>query len=131
VRRPGSPDDADSLFANPHGLPDDTQYSTARDMAALAAAADRLPELRGIVSLQSYEWKRPNGSTDKLTNTNRVLRSYEFCDGMKTGFTNASGYCLVATGEKDGRRRIVVVLNDTSRSVWRDAEVLLEWSHKG
>lgn len=122
---------ADSLFANPNGLPETEQYSTARDMAALASAADRLPELRAIVNMDSYEWKRSNGSVDKLTNTNRVLRSLEFCDGMKTGFTNASGYCLVASGEKDGRRRIVVVLNDTSRSVWRDAQVLLEWSLKG
>jgi D-alanyl-D-alanine carboxypeptidase (penicillin-binding protein 5/6) len=122
---------ADSHFVNPNGLPADEQYSTAHDMALLARAADARPELHDMVSLQTYEWKRSNGSTEVLQNTNRVLRTYEFCDGMKTGYTDASGYCLVASGEKDGRRRIVVVLSDTSSSVWKDAQALLEWSLKG
>ncbi len=49
---------------------------------------------------------------------------------MKTGYTNASGYCLVASGEKNGKRRIVVVLNGSSSGVWRDAQSLLEWALK-
>jgi D-alanyl-D-alanine carboxypeptidase (penicillin-binding protein 5/6) len=121
----------DSHFVNPNGLPADEQYSTAHDMALLASAADAMPELRKIVSLQTYEWKRSDGRTENLQNTNRVLRTCEYCDGMKTGYTDASGYCLVASGEKDGRRRIVVVLSDTSSSVWKDAQALLEWSLKG
>lgn len=122
---------ANSHFVNPNGLPADDQYSTARDMALLARAADALPELRGIVSTRSFSWTRANGSVELLQNTNRVLRSYEYCDGMKTGYTDASGFCLVASGEKEGRRRIVVVLNDTSTGVWKDAQALLEWSLKG
>lgn len=122
---------ADSRFVNPNGLPAEEQYSTARDMATLARAADALPELRAIVSTRTYVWQRPDGKTEQLENTNRVLRTCEFCDGMKTGYTDASGYCLVASGEKDGIRRIVVVLSDTSSSVWKDAEALLEWSLKG
>jgi D-alanyl-D-alanine carboxypeptidase len=43
---------------------------------------------------------------------------------MKTGYTNAAGYCLVASGERNGKRRIVVVLNDTEGGVWRDAQSL-------
>ena len=65
-----------------------------------------------------------------MENTNRVLRTCGYCDGMKTGYTDASGYCLVASGEKDGRRRIVVVLNDTRSKVWDDAEDLLIWALK-
>ncbi len=121
----------DSHFVNPNGLPADEQYSTAHDMALLARAADALPELRAMVSTRFFEWKRANGAVDKFENTNRVLRTYEFCDGMKTGYTDAAGHCLVASGEKDGRRRIVVVLSDTTGAVWKDAEALLEWSLKG
>jgi D-alanyl-D-alanine carboxypeptidase (penicillin-binding protein 5/6) len=47
---------------------------------------------------------------------------------MKTGFTNAAGYCLVASGEKNGKRRIVVVLNGGKSGVWADAQALLEWA---
>jgi D-alanyl-D-alanine carboxypeptidase (penicillin-binding protein 5/6) len=121
----------DSHFVNPNGLPADEQYSTAHDMALLARAADALPDLRGMVSTRKFEWKRANGAVDLYENTNRVLRTCEFCDGMKTGYTDAAGHCLVASGEKDGRRRIVVVLNDTTGAVWKDAEALLEWSLKG
>jgi D-alanyl-D-alanine carboxypeptidase (penicillin-binding protein 5/6) len=59
-----------------------------------------------------------------------VLRSAGYCDGMKTGYTDAAGYCLVASGERNGKRRIVVVLNDTEGGVWRDAQALLEWALK-
>ncbi|RBP45346.1 D-alanyl-D-alanine carboxypeptidase-like protein [Roseimicrobium gellanilyticum] len=121
----------DSHFVNPNGLPADGQYSTARDLAKLAKAADALPQIRAMVSNRTYTFKRPDGREETLENTNRVLRTYQYCDGMKTGYTNLSGYCLVASGEKEGRRRIVVVLNSTSYSVWRDAQALLEWSLQG
>jgi D-alanyl-D-alanine carboxypeptidase (penicillin-binding protein 5/6) len=120
-----------SRFVNPNGLPAEGQYSTARDMAVLAQAADALPELRSFVNTRSFAWKRSNGAVDMLENTNRVMRTCKYCDGMKTGYTDASGFCLVASGEKDGQRRIVVVLNDTSSAVWKDAQALLEWSLKG
>lgn len=120
-------------FVNPHGLPsttDENPYSTARDLAFIAKAADKLPEIRKIVKLQSYKFARPGGKSIDLANTNRVLRSASYCDGMKTGYTEAAGYCLVATGQRNGRRRIVVVLNDTSDGVWRDAQALLDWALK-
>ncbi|MBE7496723.1 MAG: D-alanyl-D-alanine carboxypeptidase [Verrucomicrobiaceae bacterium] len=120
-------------FVNPHGLPgltEDQPYSTARELAAIACIADALPEVRGIVRLQSYKFTKPDGKVIDLSNTNRVLRSAAYCDGMKTGYTNAAGYCLVATGERNGRRRIVVLLNDTESGVWRDAQSLLDWALK-
>lgn len=120
-------------FVNPHGLPsltDDDPYSTPRDLAMIAKAADKLPDIRKIVKLESYKFVKPDGKSIELANTNRVLRSTSYCDGMKTGYTEAAGYCLVATGERNGRRRIVVVLNDTSTSVWKDAEALLDWALK-
>lgn len=124
----------DTLFINPNGLPpvngQPEPYSTARDLAVITMAADKLPELREMVKLKSCWFEKPDGKKIPLENTNRVLRSYEFCDGFKTGYTQAAGYCLVATGEKQGRRRIVIILNGTRDGVWRDAQSLLEWSLK-
>ena len=120
-------------FVNPHGLPgltDDQPYSTARDLAVIAKWADKMPEIREIVKLQSYKFKKPDGKFIELANTNRVLRTASYCDGMKTGYTDAAGYCLVATGERNGRRRIVVILNDTESGVWKDAQALLDWALK-
>lgn len=123
----------DSHYVNPHGLPartDDEPYSTARDLSVIARLCDQQPEIRKIVKLQRYAFKWPSGKVTELSNTNRVLRSAGYCDGMKTGYTDAAGYCLVASGERNGRRRIVVVLNDTEGGVWRDAQALLDWALK-
>jgi len=117
-----------SNFENPHGLPHPRQVSTARDLAKLALAVDGVAEIRGMVAKEGFTLVRAGGREVSLVNTNRVLRACEWCDGMKTGFTNLSGFCLVCSGEKDGRRRIVVVLNSNSQSVWNDARRLLEWS---
>jgi serine-type D-Ala-D-Ala carboxypeptidase (penicillin-binding protein 5/6) len=119
----------DSFFVNPHGLPSEPeQYSTARDLSLIAKAADKMPDIRAMVKLRSYNFEMGDKKKTLLENTNRVLRSYAYCDGMKTGFTSAAGYCLVASGEKNGKRRIVIVLNGTSNGVWKDAQALLEWA---
>lgn len=120
----------DSHFVNPHGLPVDDQYSTARDMARVALAADARPEIREIVNTHRFYFMKADGRELVLDSTNHVLRTYPYCDGMKTGYTQLAGHCLVCSGEKDGRRRIVIVLNDTERDVWKDAQALLEWALK-
>lgn len=121
----------DSHFENPHGLPSKTpQYSTARDLARISVVADQNPAIREMVRTKSFTLERAGQPSITLTNTNRVLHNFPFCDGMKTGFTNASGYCLVASGEKNGKRRIVIILNDTRNGVWVDAQALLEWGMK-
>jgi serine-type D-Ala-D-Ala carboxypeptidase (penicillin-binding protein 5/6) len=123
-----------TLFINPNGLPPVNEqpnpFSTAYDLAKVTMAADKLPDVRAMVKLKSYWFEKSDGNRVPLENTNRVLRSCEYCDGFKTGYTEAAGYCLVATGQRDGRRRIVVVLNGERDSVWRDAENLLEWALK-
>ncbi len=122
-----------SHYVNPHGLPsrtEDEPYSTARDLSVIARACDKQADIRQIVKLTSYSFKWPNGKVTELSNTNRVLRTASYCDGMKTGYTDAAGYCLVASGERNGKRRIVVVLNDTEGGVWRDAQALLDWALK-
>lgn len=121
----------DSLFRNPHGLPSEPeQYSTARNLSKIAAAADQNPDIRIMIKTKRFVFERAGQSSLTLENTNRVLHNYSVCDGMKTGFTNAAGYCLVASGEKNGKRRIVVVLNGGKIGVWADAQALLEWAVK-
>lgn len=117
-----------SNFRNPHGLTEPGQYSTARDMAIAARAAYRSPLLRSYVSTKAFTFRFNNGRTRLLENTNKVLKTVPYCDGMKTGTTNASGRCLVSTGTLNGRSVIVVVLNSNSANIWKDSSKLLGWA---
>ena len=67
-----------------------------------------------------------SGKQVTLTNTNHVLRSYSFCNGMKTGYTDLAGHCLVASAY-GGRDMIAIVLKSDKEHVWDDAAKLLEY----
>lgn len=116
-----------SHFLNPNGLPIPGQYSTARDLAIIARAAYANPTIRSIVCLPQVVFRYANGRTRELENTNKVLKRFPFCNGMKTGYTEAAGHCLIASGSRLGRDVIVVVLGDTKSGVWTDAASLLSW----
>jgi serine-type D-Ala-D-Ala carboxypeptidase (penicillin-binding protein 5/6) len=117
-----------SHFVNPNGLPVPGQYSTARDLSLVARAAYANPTIRSIVCLPQLVFRFANGRTRELENTNKLLRRLPYCNGMKTGYTDSAGKCLIASGTRPGRDVIVVVLGDTSSRVWRDASALLSWS---
>jgi D-alanyl-D-alanine carboxypeptidase (penicillin-binding protein 5/6) len=117
-----------SHFVNPNGLPVPGQYSTARDLALIARSAYANPTIRSIVCLPQLVFRFANGRTRELENTNKLLRRLPYCNGMKTGYTDSAGKCLIASGTRPGRDVIVVVLGDTSSRVWRDASALLSWS---
>ena len=117
----------DSHFVNPNGLPVPGQYSTARDLSIIARAAYANPTIRSIVCLPQLVFRYANGRSRELENTNKVLRRSPYCNGMKTGYTEAAGHCLIASGSRPGRDVIVVVLGDTKAGVWRDASALLSW----
>ncbi|MFZ9931636.1 MAG: D-alanyl-D-alanine carboxypeptidase family protein [Chthoniobacterales bacterium] len=119
-----------SHFINPNGLPADGQHSTARDMAIIARNAYAHPVLRRIVATKSFEFHFADGRVRELVNTNRVLRTASFCNGMKTGYTNAAGHCLVSSGQNNGRDVIAVVLGSNKKHVWDDSRKLLEWGLK-
>lgn len=107
-----------TTFRNASGLPDKRQVTTARDMAKLAEAvyADHRDRYN-YFSLSSFTWGKR-----KYTNHNALLRKVQGVDGIKTGFTNASGYNLMASAERNGRRVIAVMMGgSTGRS--RDAHV--------
>lgn len=107
-------------FANPNGLDDDENYSTAHDLAILTRYALKNPEFLRIVSTRSI---RAAGRC--LTNHNRLLWSLEGAIGVKTGYTRAAGRILVSAAERCGRRLIVVTINDGND--WRDHSALYDY----
>jgi len=117
-----------SHFVNPHGLTAPGQHSCARDMALLAWACYGNPVIRECVSLKTFSLKLNHGPVREAVNTNRVLREFSACNGMKTGFTNAAGSCLISSAERDGRERICVILGSTGNWCTKDSEALLEWA---
>ena len=116
-----------SHFVNPNGLPADDQYSTARDMARVARAAYFNPLLREIMRTKHCMFRYATGKTIPLQNTNRVLRTYSFCNGMKTGYTDAAGHCLVSSGSWGGKDMIAVVLGSNKARVWQESALLLAY----
>jgi D-alanyl-D-alanine carboxypeptidase (penicillin-binding protein 5/6) len=118
---------SDSNFVNPNGLPSDAQFSTARDMARVARAVYRNPTLREIIKTKYYDFRFTNGKTVTLKNTNRVLRHYSFCNGMKTGYTEKAHHCLISSGSYNGRDVIAIVLDSTKGRVWDESLSLLAY----
>ena len=116
-----------SHFVNPNGLPMPGQSSSARDLSLIARAAYGNPTIRSIVCLPQLVFRYANGRTRELENTNKLLRRVPYCNGMKTGYTDAAGKCLIASGTLPGKDVIVVVLGDSSSHVWRDASAMLSW----
>jgi serine-type D-Ala-D-Ala carboxypeptidase (penicillin-binding protein 5/6) len=116
-----------SHFVNPNGLPVDDQYSTARDMARVARAAYFNPLLREIMRTKHCMFRYATGKTIPLQNTNRVLRTYSFCNGMKTGYTDAAGHCLISSGSWGGKDMIAVVLGSNKARVWQESAWLLAY----
>jgi D-alanyl-D-alanine carboxypeptidase (penicillin-binding protein 5/6) len=100
----------DTHFANATGWPDPKQRSTARDLAALAAALIRdFPEYYRLYSTREYRY---NGVNQQ--NRNRLLWLDPNVDGVKTGYTEGAGYCLIASAKRGERRLISVVLGANS-----------------
>lgn len=118
----------DSHFVNPNGLPSpgQPQYSTARDLARIARAAYGNQLIRAIVATQRLTFQYNSGKTIEYTNTNRVLARYPLCNGMKTGYTDAAGHCLVSSATTGTRSVIAVCLGD-NKSIWNDSQRLLAW----
>lgn len=113
-------------FVTPSGLDDKEHYTTAYDMSLLAAEALKNETIRDIVSKESITVTFGNPPYQRtLYNHNKLLGLYEYCIGVKTGFTKKSGRCLVSAAEKDGCRVIAVTLNDPND--WNDHCGLLDY----
>lgn len=114
---------AHTSFANPNGLDADGHYSTARDMAVLAAAAVENPTFRRICSSRSVTIGQRT-----MENHNRLLRQVEGCVGLKTGYTQAAGRTLVSCTERDGCRLVAVTLRDGND--WADHAALYDYGFR-
>ncbi len=117
-----------SYFVNPHGLTEPGQYSTARDMAIAARSAYQSPTIRAMADTEFFMFRYNDGRTRKIENTNKLLKKVSYINGLKTGTTNASGRCLISTGELNGRAVICVVLKSNSQHIWSDSEKLMRWA---
>lgn len=107
-------------FANPNGLDDENHYSTAKDMAVLAAAAMENPTFVRLVSTKSIS---VGGRV--MTNHNKLLGALDGCIGLKTGYTKAAGRTLVSCVERNGQRLVAVTLQDGND--WADHAALYEY----
>jgi D-alanyl-D-alanine carboxypeptidase len=97
---------ANTTFANPHGLPDSRNISTARDLAILSRAVMRdYPQYYRLFSTKNFAFRGQN-----IRNHNGLLYTMDGVDGLKTGFTNASGFNLAISAVRDNRRLIAVVM---------------------
>lgn len=105
---------ADTHFVNCTGLPAEGQQTSARDVARMSMAMFKHP----LYFEYSHIWldgvDHGDGRVTQLTNTNKLIRLYDGCDGGKTGSTNEAGYCISATAQRSGMRLIAVVLGASS-----------------
>lgn len=107
----------DTRFANCTGLPAAESFSTAHDVALMFREVIRHPVYFEDAGVWLEDYVHPDGRTTVMTNTNKLVKFYNGCDGGKTGFTSEAKFCLAATAERDGMRVIAVVAGaDSSKS---------------
>ena len=125
-------------FVNPHGLHDDYHYTTARDLGTLAYTAMKNETFREIVGSVTHHMPATNKNQERTISTgHRIMLKnyngeansyyYEYITGIKSGTTDAAGYCYVGSAERDGVQLISVVLNSDRYNVWRDTKKLFEY----
>ncbi|WP_371370830.1 D-alanyl-D-alanine carboxypeptidase family protein [Sporomusa aerivorans] len=117
-----------SNFTNTSGLPDEKHYSTAHDLAKITAYGYKNNLFKQIVSTQHKVIPWPGKDHDRdLYNENKMLWLYDNANGVKTGYTDAAGRCLVAGANQNGIQLITVVLD--SEHMWDDSIKLLDYGY--
>lgn len=119
----------DTHFVNSNGLPEPNHYSSAHDIAIMSRELLKHEEVTKYTSKYSDYLRQDSEHPFWLVNTNKLVRFYDGVDGLKTGYTSESKYCLSATAKKEGFRVIAVVMGEPKSSV-RNKEVseLLNWA---
>ena len=115
----------DTQFVNPHGLPSDNHYTTAHDLAIIAAHGYKLPEFEEIVTAKEKSYGWIHDFPKIIRSENQMLWLYRGANGIKTGYTDAAGRCLVSAAKRDGIQIISVVLD--SEYMWNDSILLLDY----
>ena len=118
----------DTHFVNTTGLPAEGHYTTARDVARMAAELAEHELYYNYSTIWLDEVVHESGRKTSLTNTNRLIRLYDGCDGLKTGSTNEAGYCMAATAKRGEMRLIAVVLGaDTGKERFEIASEMMDY----
>jgi D-alanyl-D-alanine carboxypeptidase (penicillin-binding protein 5/6) len=116
----------DTHFTNSSGLPDPEHYSTARDLAFIAAYGYKNPLFAKIITAPSRTMPWAGKDHDReIFNENKLLWQYEGANGVKTGYTDEAGRCLVSAANRNGIQLIAVVLD--SDFMWTDSIALLDY----
>lgn len=116
----------DTHFRNPHGLPASGHVSTAADLALVSRQALLRPDFARIVATRRHVIPWLGQPWDRAVyNENRLLWLYPGADGVKTGWTNEAGRCLVASATRGGWQLVAVLLD--APEMWTDATQLLDW----
>lgn len=118
---------SDTHFENPHGLDSSEHYTTAHDLAKIAATALENPKFKEIASTYKKSFVTEERSRTYV-NHNKLLNMYDGCVGVKTGFTKKSGRCLVGAAERDGLTLISVTLD--APSDWADHKNMLDYGYE-
>lgn len=111
-------------FVNPHGLADKAHYTTAYELGVIASHALQNELFARVANTRHYTFAG-EGITRSLSNHNRMLVSYKGAVGVKTGFTKATGRCLVSAAERDGVLLIAVTLD--APNDWQDHTAMLDY----
>ena len=112
-------------FVNANGMPDENHYTTAHDLARMAAYGYTLDHFADIVSAKDGYYSWVHDPTHYLRSENQMLWLYEGGNGVKTGYTDAAGRCLVSAANRNGVQLIAVVLD--SLYIWNDSIALLDY----
>ncbi len=119
----------DTLFANCTGLPKDPQYSCAKDVALMLKALLKHELYFEFGKVWMDKFAHPQGRFTEITNTNKLVRFYDGCDGGKTGFTNEAGFCLAATAMRNDMRIISVVIGEeSSANRFEDVKTMFDYA---
>ena len=118
----------DTHFVTPNGLPapGEDQHSNARDLSRIARTVYFNQTLRPIMATQHLQFQMASGKTQEFSNTNKVLLRYPLCNGMKTGYTDAAGHCLVSSAD-DGNTAVISVCLGDSKAIWNDSQKMLAY----
>lgn len=117
-----------TLFSNCTGLMQATQYSSAKDVAIMLKNLCRYEKYFTFSQIYLDEIEHSGNRKTQLTNTNKLVKFYNGCDGGKTGFTNEAGYCLACTAKRGSMRLISVVIKEPdSKTRFKDCTVMLDY----
>ena len=118
----------DSTWQNPHGLDAEGHLTSAYDLAMITREAMKYPLFNQIIVTEQWTLPWPSNVYDRVVyNYNQFLTLYEGADGVKTGYTDTAGNCLVASATRNGMRLIGVVLNCPNQTHYEQMELLMDY----